>query len=124
MIGLALLVVPGIYVAVRLSLTVPAIMVDSKGPLKGPIESWQRTRGNLLKVFGVNLVVGTPGVIALVPSVLDVPMSISIPVALVFYSLYLLCGAAASLVMYLTFESSTPSSSRTRTDSDTNFTRM
>lgn len=69
-IGLILLIVPGIYLLLRLSLVVPAIMIDGEGPLEGLGESWDRTGGNVVTVLGVFLVFWFVGVLAAVPVVL------------------------------------------------------
>lgn len=52
-IGLLFLVLPGIYLYVRLALFPAAVMVDGHGPLEGLSESWSRTSGNATTVFGV-----------------------------------------------------------------------
>lgn len=52
-VGLLLLVLPGIYLYVRLALFPAAVMVDGHGPLEGLSESWSRTSDNATTVFGV-----------------------------------------------------------------------
>lgn len=61
-LGLILLVVPGVYVAVRLDLFFAAVMVDGHGPLRALSESWERTSGNSWTVFGLLLVLVVPTV--------------------------------------------------------------
>lgn len=65
-IGLLLLVLPGIYAGVRLSLFPAAVMVDGKGPIHGLQESWERTKGHWWTVFGYQLVFLVPGLVLLV----------------------------------------------------------
>lgn len=52
-VGLVLLVLPGLYLVVRLYLFLPAIMIDDHGPVQALGESWRRTRGNVLTVGAV-----------------------------------------------------------------------
>lgn len=61
-IGLILFVLPGIYLGVRLALYPAAVMVDDKGPIEGLSESWDRTGGHFLTVFGFQLAVALPAV--------------------------------------------------------------
>lgn len=53
LVGLVLLVVPGLYLAVRLYLVLPAVMLDDRGPLEACGESWARTAGNSITIAGV-----------------------------------------------------------------------
>ena len=69
LIGLVFLVLPGLYLVVRFSLMIPAIMVDGKGPLDGIGESWDRAGGNWWTIFGFQLVVGVASVLVIVPVV-------------------------------------------------------
>lgn len=65
-IGLILLVLPGIYAMVRYTVFPAAVMVDGKGPLEGLRESWARTEGHGWTVFGYVLVFTVPGAALLV----------------------------------------------------------
>lgn len=63
-IGLALLIVPslavicaGIYLAVRWSLSVAAMMAEDIGPIKGMSRSWNLVAGQWWRTFGIILVV-------------------------------------------------------------------
>jgi len=69
LIGLVFLVLPGLYLVVRFSLMVPAIMVDGKGPLDGIGESWDRAGGNWWTIFGFQLVVGIASALVIIPVV-------------------------------------------------------
>ncbi|MEM9727240.1 MAG: hypothetical protein AAF997_01555 [Myxococcota bacterium] len=51
MLGLALLVVPGLIVITGLALTFPAIIFEGLGPLEGLNRSWALTKGYRWKVF-------------------------------------------------------------------------
>ena len=61
-LGLFLLVIPGVYLWVRLYLAPPAVIVDDCGPVEALGESWSRTAGNTVTVFGVALAVVIIGV--------------------------------------------------------------
>ena len=56
-VGLLLLVLPGLYLFTRLYLVVPAVMLGDDGPLEALSSSWDRTDGNVLTVAGVALAV-------------------------------------------------------------------
>lgn len=62
-IGLLLLVLPGIYLIVRFALYPAAVMVDDEGPLEGLSASGDRTKGHGLTVFGSLLAVFVPGIL-------------------------------------------------------------
>lgn len=55
-IGLVALILPGIYLALRLSLALPAVWVGDMGPIDALKDSWSRASGHLLTILGVNLV--------------------------------------------------------------------
>ena len=52
-IGGLLLVLPGVYLLVGLSLTAPAVVLSGKGPIAGPGYSLELVRGHWLRSFGV-----------------------------------------------------------------------
>ena len=56
-VGLLLLVLPGLYLFTRLYLVVPAVMLGDDGPLEALGSSWDRTEGDVLTVAGVALAV-------------------------------------------------------------------
>ena len=56
-VGLLLLVLPGLYLFTRLYLVVPAVMLGDDGPLEALGNSWDRTEGDVLTVAGVALAV-------------------------------------------------------------------
>jgi len=64
-LGTLLLVVPGIYLAVRLSLAPVACVVDGEGAVDSLATSWEDAQGNLLKLFGITLATGLVSLTAL-----------------------------------------------------------
>jgi uncharacterized membrane protein len=57
MIGMLLLIVPGIMLALRWSVAVPACVVENQGPLTAMRRSAELTRGHRWKIFGMFLLV-------------------------------------------------------------------
>ena len=57
-VGLLLLVVPGVYLAVKFALAGPAIVADEQGPLDGLRTSWRQTDGQFGTVFGLLILGG------------------------------------------------------------------
>lgn len=55
-IGLVVFILPGIYLAFKFYLAIPAIWLGDEGPLEALSDSWERTDGNLLTIFGVGVV--------------------------------------------------------------------
>lgn len=55
-IGLVLLVVPGIYLGVRLSLALPACILDGQGVSESFSTSWDVAGENMGKIFGIFLI--------------------------------------------------------------------
>lgn len=53
--GTLLFVIPGLYLAARLSLGGPAIVIDGHGPVSGIRESWHRADGQLFEVAIISL---------------------------------------------------------------------
>lgn len=52
-IGLVLFVVPGVYIGARLSLALPAVVIDDQGVTESLSTSWEVAQGNLLKIVGL-----------------------------------------------------------------------
>lgn len=63
-VGLLLVVVPGLFLALKFALFAPAVMVGEKGPVDALKDSYRRTTGNLATVFGVSLVLSSPALLA------------------------------------------------------------
>jgi hypothetical protein len=56
LIGLILLVLPGIFLALKFALAIPAIWIGDQGPIEALSDSWERTGGNLLTIIGVGII--------------------------------------------------------------------
>jgi Membrane domain of glycerophosphoryl diester phosphodiesterase len=58
-LGLSLLalIIPFFFMAVKLSMTFPALVCEKTGPLKAISRSWQLTKGNWWRVFGTLVIV-------------------------------------------------------------------
>lgn len=54
-IGTVLLIVPGIYLGLRLALAFPAIVIDDQRAFEGLSTSWAVAQGNLLKLLGISV---------------------------------------------------------------------
>lgn len=85
LLGLILLIVPGIIWAVRFSFA-PLIIVDTKiGPIASMKESWAITAGNFWHLLGFWIVIGLFNLLGMI--VLGVGLLVSIPVS-TFASIY------------------------------------
>jgi hypothetical protein len=56
-LGILLLIVPGVFFAVKLSMTFAALVFERKGPFSAMGRSWSLTNGNFWRTFGALLVV-------------------------------------------------------------------
>lgn len=69
-IGLMLLIVPGIYLMLRLSFTAQAVFLEGREPVEALRTSWSTTDGHLTVIFGVLAVIVLGSfVLALIPVV-------------------------------------------------------
>lgn len=76
--GLILLIIPGIFWAVRFSLS-PIIVVDTGvGPIKAMKESWVITKGNFWKLLGFWIVIILLNILGML--VLGIGLLVSVPV--------------------------------------------
>lgn len=85
-VGLVLLVLPGLYLGVRLSLALPACVIDDRGVIESLETSWDAAAGSLVKLFGITLlgslfVAGGTLVTVLVPD-LDTGVAIAVTAVL------------------------------------------
>jgi hypothetical protein len=56
-LGLVALVIPGVFLAIKWSMTFPAIVAERAGPFQAMGRSWELTRGHWWRTFGALLVV-------------------------------------------------------------------
>ncbi len=62
--GLILLIVPGIYLAIKFSLLGPALVAENiKSPVAALSRSWQLTKGNSLNILAFYLIIGVVALI-------------------------------------------------------------
>lgn len=66
-VGFLLLVLPGIYFALKLSLAIPAIWIGDKGPIEALSDSWTRTSGNLVTILGIGALFFLVAMVLLLP---------------------------------------------------------
>jgi Membrane domain of glycerophosphoryl diester phosphodiesterase len=65
-IGFMLLVVPGIILALRWAVAVPACVVENKGPLESMRRSAELTKGHRWKIFGIWVLLAIVAIIILI----------------------------------------------------------
>lgn len=67
-IGLILLIIPGIYIGARLSLAIPACVLDDQGVTESLSTSWDVADGNVLKLVAIFFILLIPAfAIGLIP---------------------------------------------------------
>ncbi|WP_306052271.1 glycerophosphoryl diester phosphodiesterase membrane domain-containing protein [Natronococcus wangiae] len=54
-VGFVFLILPGVYLAVRLSLAFPACVIDEQNTFESLSTSWSVAKGNLFKLLGISL---------------------------------------------------------------------
>ena len=91
-VGLLLLIIPGIYLALRLSLAFPACVIDDQGAFESLSTSWDVAHGNLLKLLGITIIAFFVMLLALI---LAVPFAESGAGLLVVYVLLVAVISAA-----------------------------
>jgi hypothetical protein len=64
-VGLLLLVVPGILLAVRLSLVVPSVVADGRRGTEAFDRSWKLTEGSFWRVFGITVAINVAALLPL-----------------------------------------------------------
>ena len=65
-IGFMLLIVPGIILALRWAVAVPACVVENKGPLESMRRSAELTKGHRWKIFGIWVLIAIVAVVVLI----------------------------------------------------------
>lgn len=77
-IGTLLLILPGIYLAIRLSVGVPAIVLDDCSIRTAVRKSWNRTRNHELQIAGLLLILAVGWLIISAFPLLGVPIAIAV----------------------------------------------
>ncbi|WP_371185347.1 hypothetical protein [Thalassotalea maritima] len=86
-----MLILPGIYIAVAQSLTIPLLIEKNMSPMAAIIVAFKATRFQWLRIFQIYCVLFTLLLLALVPAFSGAPIVVSVPVlviALVFLGPY------------------------------------
>lgn len=102
-LGLILLVIPGIILFVRWSIAVPIVLSERQGASAALRESWYRTEGHFWPIFGLFLLIYVPvlivgfGVGALLPATMALATSIAINAAA---TLALIVGWHAAIALF------------------------
>jgi len=103
-IGLVLLVVPGIYVWLRLSLAAPICVIEDEGTIDSLSRSWEVARGNLLKLLGIAIASFLVSLVTIFPVVLGgVAMSSPEGAGLLVGTVGVLFGAVVTPVVRMAF---------------------
>lgn len=92
-VGFLLLVLPGIYLALRLSLAFPACVIDDQDAFESLGTSWTVASGNLAKLFGITLVGALTVVVASLAALWHTGLGDG------FYRTYLAASAVATAVV-------------------------
>jgi len=66
--GFLFIILPGIFLALKLSLSIPAVWLDDMGPIEALSESWSRTSGHLGTIFLVGLALFLASTVLLAPA--------------------------------------------------------
>jgi len=64
---LLIIIIPWIYVALRLSFYLQACVVEDLGPIESIKRSWTVTKGNLLKIFVLSILIVIIGLVVAIP---------------------------------------------------------
>ncbi len=73
-VGSIVALVATVFVSVRLSLAVPAIVLEGAGPVTALKRSWQLVQGSWWRIFGISLLAGI--VVAIIAAILQIPFTI------------------------------------------------
>ena len=112
LLGLLLLVVPGVIAFVRWSMVVPIVLSDRRGSGAALTESWNRTKGHFWPILGLFTLIYAPIFVVAAGVEIFAPTSLSV-VPLVLFdgvaSLALIVGWHAAIALFLASESAVPS---------------
>ncbi|MBH9537044.1 glycerophosphoryl diester phosphodiesterase membrane domain-containing protein [Novosphingopyxis sp. YJ-S2-01] len=99
-IGFILLIIPGIYLAIKFTLGGTVIAAeDVKNPIEAMKRSWQLTKGNSLRIFFFLLIIFIVGIIALaaIGAVIGIPISLLLPAEAALFANNLVSSVTSSI---------------------------
>jgi hypothetical protein len=67
---LIIIILPLIYIGLRLSLTIQACVVEELSPIESIKKSWEIAKGNLIKIFVLSFLIGIIGIIISAPFII------------------------------------------------------
>ena len=98
--GLFLLVIPGIYLAIKFTLAGAAIAAENiANPIEAMKRSWRATKGNSLRIFFFLLIVCIVGLVALVAvtAVIGIPIGLLLPEDAALFANNIVSSAASTV---------------------------
>lgn len=96
--GLLLLLLPGFWISIRLSLAQPLLVLHGLGPIGAVRKSFELTRGHFWKIFGCLIAISVPVILAALLIAFIEPTNPVMGVAI--STLFLSAQLIASTVMY------------------------
>jgi hypothetical protein len=106
LLGIVLLVVPGLVLMVRWSAVGPIILAERVGATEALAKSWDATRGHSWPIFGALMIVFIPAIVGFAAMIAD-PDSRNVATLLVYnigFSVSLLIGWHAAVAIYMAIE--------------------
>ncbi|WP_420606205.1 hypothetical protein [Novosphingopyxis sp.] len=100
LIGFFLLVIPGIYLAIKFSLGGAVIAAENiANPIEAMKRSWRATKGNSLRIFFFLLIVFIVGLVALVAAtaVIGIPIGLLLPQEAALFANNIVSSAASAV---------------------------
>lgn len=107
LLGLVLLVIPGVVLAIRWSIVAPIVLAEEQGAMESLSESWARTKGHFAAILVASLVPLVPlaaGIVAYAmtdPETAQIPLATSV-VANICTNAFLAMGWLLSVAIYST----------------------
>jgi Membrane domain of glycerophosphoryl diester phosphodiesterase len=99
--GFILLIVPGIYLAIKFSLVGPALVAENiKSPVAALSRSWQLTKGNSLNILAFYLIIGVVAVVIylVIAGLLGALVSFVLPASAALLLMALISGILETLL--------------------------
>ena len=99
-IGFVLLIIPGIYLAIKFSLGGAVIAAERiANPIEAMKRSWRATKGNSLRIFFFLLIVFIVGLVAVlaISAVIGIPISLILPKGAALFANNIVSSAASTV---------------------------